>query len=81
MMLSKLDKERIREMKDSIKIMRLEDTGNGLQQIKFNTEADILTAFYSMLRYKDKKFWEDNRETLKLIKNHIRNNLNRRKLN
>ena len=79
--LSHLDKEKIKEIKDSIKIMTITDKGDEIPRIKFHSENDVCRAFYDMLYYRDEKFWKDNSEILILIKNHIRNNLSRRKLN
>ena len=80
--LSSLDAEKIREIRNSIKLMTItEKGGDELPRINFHSENDICQAFYQMLKYRDQKFWEENKEILNLIKNHIRNNLNKRKLN
>lgn len=81
-----LTKEQLQKLKDQVKNIKfmqpgeVSDTGE-VKNIKFTTEEQILEAFYLNLRNRDKAFWTENRDILELIKNHIRNNINRHKLN
>lgn len=82
MMLTEEQIQKLKDVRKNLVIHTIEKSSdeNELPIIRFHGDQAIINAFYLFTRNRKSDWWLENYEILETIMNHLRANLNRRKL-